>query len=160
MSEAISGTDTSTGPGCRFAHPGYKQATVGISAGRRRRRSKPESESARRATTTKDNVPWVNSSIVVDTDSMRGEVAGFRVHLHRSCRPCARRDPYAAAVGSGTWGDGFSHNLQRWLWGPAFAGTTCGESVPYRTGRTGAEICSVLSRSVMSTTVTIGAVSS
>ena len=36
----------------------------------------------------------------------------------------------------------------------------CGESVPYRAGRTGAEICSVRSRSVMSTTVTIGAVSS
>ena len=36
----------------------------------------------------------------------------------------------------------------------------CGERVPYRTGRTGAVICSVRSRSVMSTTVSIGAVSS
>jgi hypothetical protein len=42
----------------------------------------------------------------------------------------------------------------------ANAGTTCGESVPYLAGRTGAEICSVRSRSDMSTTVTIGAVSS
>src|SRR5437879_13856508 len=33
----------------------------------------------------------------------------------------------------------------------AFAATTRGESVPYLTGRTGAENCSVRSRSVMST---------
>src|SRR3954451_10565618 len=57
--------------------------------------------------------------------------------------------------------DDFAHHQILWLWVPAFAGTTGrwirGPNVPYLTG---AEIWSVRSRSLMSTTVTIGAVSS
>jgi len=36
----------------------------------------------------------------------------------------ATRDPYAAAVVWGTLGDAFRNNESRWLWVPAFAGTT------------------------------------
>jgi hypothetical protein len=36
----------------------------------------------------------------------------------------ATRDPYAAAVVWGTLGDAFRNNKSRWLWVPAFAGTT------------------------------------
>jgi len=61
-------------------------------------------------------------------------------------------------------GDDLSHRMQRWLWVPAFAGTTAGVedegAASYRSGVTGAEISPVLSRSVMSMTVSIGAVSS
>ena len=39
-------------------------------------------------------------------------------------RPCERRDPYAAAFVRGTLGDGFRNARRRWLWVPAFAGTT------------------------------------
>src|SRR5258708_4413536 len=35
------------------------------------------------------------------------------------------RDPYAAAYRSGKMGDVSGYNKSRWLWVPAFAGTTC-----------------------------------
>src|ERR1700679_2106235 len=45
----------------------------------------------------------------------------------RSSRPCERRDPYAAASHFSIVADDFCFNKQRWLWVPAFAGTTrCG----------------------------------
>src|ERR1700738_1230062 len=40
------------------------------------------------------------------------------------CRPCESRDPYAAASRFGTVANGFGYNSRRWLWMPAFAGTT------------------------------------
>src|SRR2546429_2074702 len=55
------------------------------------------------------------------------------ISLHR--RPCVRRDPYAEAFRF--WAvevDTFGNNQQRWLWVPAFAGTT-GGSVVARTTR-------------------------
>ena len=39
-------------------------------------------------------------------------------------RPGERRDPYAAACGKGTRADVLRHHKHRWLWVPAFAGTT------------------------------------
>jgi hypothetical protein len=39
-------------------------------------------------------------------------------------RPCERRDSYAAASRFGTLANGFFSNRRRWLWVPAFAGTT------------------------------------
>src|SRR5882724_7638234 len=47
------------------------------------------------------------------------------------CRPCERRDPYAAAWRLAQWPTTFSSNRLRWLWVPAFAGTT------HRRGRRG-----------------------
>ena len=38
--------------------------------------------------------------------------------------PALSRDPYAAAVVSGTVVTGFGYHERRWLWVPAFAGTT------------------------------------
>ena len=50
-----------------------------------------------------------------------------RYQRRRNCRPCERRDPYAAAyrcrVGKLVT---FCNNHGRWLWVPAFAGTTEG----------------------------------
>src|SRR5947207_4540711 len=40
------------------------------------------------------------------------------------CRPGERRDPYAAASLFGKVANGFCSNKRRWLWVPAFAGTT------------------------------------
>src|SRR3989440_11078623 len=40
------------------------------------------------------------------------------------CRPGERRDPYAAASLFGKVATGFCSNKRRWLWVPAFAGTT------------------------------------
>src|SRR5713101_6987023 len=42
-------------------------------------------------------------------------------------RPGERRDPYAVSFLLGTMSDAFCNNDGRWLWVPAFAGTTCGE---------------------------------
>ncbi|SDO41352.1 hypothetical protein SAMN05444050_4076 [Afipia sp. GAS231] len=40
------------------------------------------------------------------------------------CRPCERRDPYAAAYRVGDGVATFFNYCSRWLWVPAFAGTT------------------------------------
>src|SRR6202035_5976076 len=45
-------------------------------------------------------------------------------------RPRERGDPYAAAPRFGTVANGFSSNKLRWLWVPAFAGTTTTWSSP------------------------------
>src|ERR1700694_1276716 len=45
-----------------------------------------------------------------------------------TCRPRARGDPYAVSSQLGTRADGFRSNERRWLWVPAFAGTTGGEN--------------------------------
>ncbi len=45
-------------------------------------------------------------------------------------RPGARRDPYAAASLFGTVANAFSSNRLRWLWVPAFAGTTVAGAKP------------------------------
>src|SRR6266576_5534345 len=42
-------------------------------------------------------------------------------------RPRAGGDPYAVPLRWGTVSDIFCNNKGRWLWVPAFAGTTCGE---------------------------------
>src|ERR1700730_1214354 len=42
----------------------------------------------------------------------------------RDCRPCESRDPYAAASLAGAGARRLSNNSHRWLWVPAFAGTT------------------------------------
>src|SRR5881396_198321 len=39
-------------------------------------------------------------------------------------RPCERRDPYRMISVVGTMGETFRHHDRRWLWVPAFAGTT------------------------------------
>src|SRR5215475_10013325 len=44
--------------------------------------------------------------------------------------PAERRDPYSAASQCGTLADTFRNVDRRWLWVPAFAGTTRGECVP------------------------------
>src|SRR6266404_4259436 len=41
-----------------------------------------------------------------------------------SGRPCERRDPYATASLSSAAAKRLSNNRHRWLWVPAFAGTT------------------------------------
>src|SRR6478736_3954030 len=46
------------------------------------------------------------------------------------CRPGERRDPYRVISLGGTVADTFRNHARRWLWVPAFAGTTRGESVP------------------------------
>src|SRR5260370_30221174 len=49
--------------------------------------------------------------------------------ISQHSRPGERRDPYSAA--SRSWAvevDTFSNNQRRWLWVPAFAGTTRGKS--------------------------------
>ena len=45
------------------------------------------------------------------------------LHLHRR-RPGESRDPYAAAHREREMADGLFHDARRWLWVPAFAGTT------------------------------------
>src|SRR5437667_10504029 len=44
-------------------------------------------------------------------------------------RPGARRDPYRVISLLGAVAETFVHNKGRWLWVPAFAGTTGGECV-------------------------------
>ena len=58
------------------------------------------------------------------------------------CRPCERRDPYAAASPWGTWLDGLGYYNVLWLWVPAFAGTT-GVEGPSRNdgGRRDVKVC-------------------
>jgi hypothetical protein len=53
----------------------------------------------------------------------------FAHPTHR--RSCESRNPYAAASQFGTLADGFCSNRRRWLWVPAFAGTTNG-ALPVR----------------------------
>ncbi len=48
---------------------------------------------------------------------------------HR-CRPCESRDPYAAALHVFAGVSCLRANEDRWLWVPAFAGTTCGGARP------------------------------
>src|SRR5882672_6213882 len=48
----------------------------------------------------------------------------FRTPLAR--RPCESRDPYAVPSRCGTESETFHNNERRWLWVPAFAGTTSG----------------------------------
>src|ERR1700719_1561512 len=59
---------------------------------------------------------------------------------HKSRRPRARGDPYAVSSRCGTVGETFCNYQSRWLWVPAFAGTTRGE-MRLRPGR-----CFVLPR--------------
>ena len=42
----------------------------------------------------------------------------------RSCRPCERRDPYRVIHRMSTAAETFRTTTPRWLWVPAFAGTT------------------------------------
>jgi hypothetical protein len=53
-----------------------------------------------------------------------GEVMGAGIPCRMSCRPGERRDPYAAAPPTSTEARRLSDNQHRWLWVPAFAGTT------------------------------------
>src|ERR1700738_718694 len=46
------------------------------------------------------------------------------------CRPCESRDPYSAASPSGPMADALRQSESRWLWVPAFAGTTLGVFLP------------------------------
>jgi hypothetical protein len=48
----------------------------------------------------------------------------FRMHGVSTSRPCERRDPYAAASRLGSVANASRTNTRRWLWVPAFAGTT------------------------------------
>src|SRR5882724_4276614 len=46
-------------------------------------------------------------------------------NLHQPVRrPCESRDPYAVPSRCGTESETFHNNDRRWLWVPAFAGTT------------------------------------
>src|SRR5437879_6095298 len=58
-----------------------------------------------------------------------GLVAGFMRKAPSTRRPCERRDPYAVPFGSGTGVEIFCNNAGRWLWVPAFAGTTIDTSL-------------------------------
>src|SRR5260221_673532 len=49
-----------------------------------------------------------------------------------SRRPGERRDPYAVYSRFGTRGVAFRNHEGRWLWVPAFAGTTCGDALRVR----------------------------
>src|SRR5882672_12794709 len=51
----------------------------------------------------------------------------FRTPLAR--RPCESRDPYAVPSRCGTESETFHNNERRWLWVPAFAGTTWEDSI-------------------------------
>src|SRR6267142_7035262 len=44
-------------------------------------------------------------------------------------RPCESRDPYAVPSRCGTESETFHNNERRWLWVPAFAGTTQEDSI-------------------------------
>src|SRR6185312_9773947 len=54
-------------------------------------------------------------------------VAGAR---NQPRRPGERRDPYRVISLVGAVAETFRHHARRWLWVPAFAGTTRGETVP------------------------------
>src|ERR1700730_973097 len=60
---------------------------------------------------------------------------------HKSRRPRSRGDPYAVSSRWGTVGETFCNYKSRWLWVPAFAGTTGGEMRLRHSGR-----CFVLPR--------------
>jgi len=51
-----------------------------------------------------------------------GVCARKRAPLFR--RPCERRDPYAVKLRFKDVASGTANNRSRWLWVPAFAGTT------------------------------------
>jgi hypothetical protein len=61
----------------------------------------------------------------LNDDEKAGGNAGFFVVANKyRRRPGERRDPYAAAARKGAVADTFFTNKRRWLWVPAFAGTT------------------------------------
>src|SRR6266404_2937433 len=101
-----------------FASPS-RRPTHNSSSPRRRGSSTPGSLPSNREAAAY----WVARS----SRAMTAECAAHDRNQLR--RPCERRDPYHVISLVGVMADTFCHHERRWLWVPAFPGTTRGECV-------------------------------
>ena len=71
--------------------------------------------------------PSLGGRFINGSGAWRGEVVNVCLlfdNLHQFGRPGECRDPYAVPFVFGTLVDTFRNHKRRWLWVPAFAGTT------------------------------------